>query len=175
MNAQIRSAFVVAVVFLVVVYSFAAPLVGDPAGLRELIRGLRRGEELQQFQRITTRHFKAKEHVVREVIAQRCSLSKALARLQELDYEWIEELERDWPDSAIGISEGLQQKWSDTDHYYRSITALAEELLGSRSDEAAAVLRRLGKEYQRLQASRQPSSIASSKHRENIPIERRRR
>jgi hypothetical protein len=160
MNTPIRPALVVAVVFLMTVCIFGLRLACDPAGLWEIFQEDRRREKLQQFERGLSRRVEAKERVVREVIAQGCSLSETLTQLQELDREWLQEADREWPDAAIGVSEDYRRVWTDADYYYWYITWLAAKFLEDRPEEAAAVLRRLEKDYQQLQAGRQTPSTA---------------
>ena len=91
------------------------------------------------------------------MIAQRCSLREALARFQELDREF----DRDWPDSFSKQSEIRARKWpSEVERHYQYIIAVVEDLLCGRPEEAAAVLRRLDKDYQQLQTNAQTPSTA---------------
>src|SRR5262249_47631748 len=105
----------------------------------------------------------SKEQVVRDVIAQRCSLKEALARFQELDRE----LDRVQPASFPKVSEIRAQKWpSELEGRYQSIITRVEDLLRGRPEEAAAVLRRLDKDYQQLQAGTQTPSTAPTERTE---------
>jgi hypothetical protein len=160
MNASLRPALVLVVAVPLAVCVFVSRFACDSTDLRELVRGLRRGEELEDFRQAGLRHRVSKEQVVQELIGGRCSLSEALARWQELDHKWIQELERERPELAIGISQMYRLAWSDADYYYRNIIELAAELLRDRPEEAASVLRLLERDYQQLQAERQMPSTA---------------
>ena len=148
MNALIRLAVVVAVVLpLTVLGCFGLRFACNPEELRSLLREARHAEELQQAQQASLRRLEAREQLVREVIAQRCSLKEAVARLQELDGE----LDRKQPDLSPKPAERL----------YRYITLRVKEIyLPAWPEEAAAILRRLEKDYQQLQTSTQTPSTA---------------
>ena len=158
MNALIRLAVAVAVVFpLTVLGCFGLRFACNPEDLRSLLREVRHAEELQQAQQVTLRRGESKEQVVRDVIAQRCSLSEALARLQESDAEF----DRECPASFAKLSEIRARKWpSEVEGHYQFIIAIVESRLDNRPEEAAAVLRRLEKDYQQLQTSTQTPSTA---------------
>ena len=153
MNALIRPAFVVAVVLpLTVLGCFGLRFACNPEALRSLLREVRYREELQQAQQATLRRVESKEQVVRDVIAQRCSLKEALTRFQELDAEF----DRDWPDAFSKQSEIRAWRWaSEVERHYQYILARVEDHLRDRPEETAAVLRRLEKDYQQLQAAKQ--------------------
>jgi hypothetical protein len=155
MNALIRPALLVAVVFLLAVCIFGLRFACDPADLRVLIRGVRRGQELGRLQYAANRHLESKYQyqLVRELIAQRCSLSEALGRLQELDREWLQELERDLPDCTREMRKVLTQMFSDPEYYHVLITKMVESFLDDRPEEKEAVLYRLEKDYQQFRAS----------------------
>jgi hypothetical protein len=159
MNTLIRSVTVVTVAVLLAVCVFGLCFAFDPTEWQKYIRAIRQREQLQQFQRAMSRHVEAKEHVLREVIAQRCSLGRGIARWQELDREWLQEVEREWPDAAIGFRLMRRQAWTDPAHYFHCFTRRATEQLRDRPEEAAAVLRRLEEEYEQLRAGRQAPSV----------------
>jgi hypothetical protein len=158
MNALLRLAVVVAVVFpLTVLGCFGLRLACNPEELRRLRQEVRHAEELQLAQQAALRRFEARIQVVREVIAQRCSLREALARFRELDGE----LDRVWPDSLPKLSEIRARQWpSEAEGYYQYILTIVKSLLDDRPEEAAAVLRRLEKDYQQLQTNTQTPSTA---------------
>jgi hypothetical protein len=164
MNTTNRAILVVALAVLLAACVGGLSLVYDPDDLRDLIRSARRDEELEQLRRASARHIEAKEKAVKELIFQRCSLRETLVRWQELDREWLQEVERDWPGLVPGILEG--HRWnrrdrSEVDFYYECITWRAKGLLLDRPEEAAAVLCRLEKEYQQLRTCQQTSSAIS--------------
>jgi hypothetical protein len=155
MNALIHLAVVTVVLPLAVLCCFGFRFACSPVG--RLLNEANRREELQQGQQATLHRFESKEQVVRDVIAQRCSLREALARFQELDREF----DCDWPASFPKQSEMRARKWpSEVEGHYQYIIAIVQGLLDDRPDEAAAVLRRLEKDYQQLQAGTQTPSTA---------------
>src|SRR5262245_55697009 len=158
MNALLRLAVVVTVMLpLAVLGCFGLRIACNPEALRILLREARLREELQQGQQATLRRVESKEQVVRDVIAQRCSLKEALARFQELDREF----DREWPDSCSKQSEIRAWRWpSEVERQYRNIIATVNDLRRDRPEEAATVLRRLEKDYQQLQTSTQTLSTA---------------
>jgi hypothetical protein len=86
MNALIRLAVVVTVLLpLAVLCCFGFRFACHPVG--KLLHEDSRAEELKQGEQAILRRFESKEQVVRDVIAQRCSLSEALARFQELELD----------------------------------------------------------------------------------------
>jgi hypothetical protein len=156
MNALIRLAVVVTIVLpLAVLGCFGFRFACHPVG--RLLHEASHAEELQQAQQAALRRFESKEQVVRDVIAQRRSLKDALARLQELDRE----LDREWPDSFPKLSEIRARKWpSEVERHYQYIIGVVEDFLRGWPVEAAAVLRRLEKDYQQLQTNPQTPSSA---------------
>ena len=145
-NALIRLAVVVAVVLpLTVLGCFGLRFACNPEALRSLLHEASRHEALQQLHQATLRRVEAKEQVGRDVIAQRCSLKDALARLQES----YREFDRECPASFPKLSEIHAQKWpSEVEGHYQYIIRIVQSLLDDRPEEAAAVLRRLEKNYQ---------------------------
>jgi hypothetical protein len=147
MNTTIRPALVVAFAVLLGACVSGLYFVYDPDDLRVLIRSVRRGEELDQLRRAASRRLESKEQAVQELISQRCTLREALARLQELDREWLQELERDWPDCTREMRKYLSQIWSDPEYHYGQIADMVKDLLSDRPQDKATVLRRLEKDY----------------------------
>jgi hypothetical protein len=170
MNALIRLATAVGMVCLLAVCIFGLRFACDPADLRQLIRGVRRGQELGRLRYAANRHLESKYQyqLVRELIAQGCSLSEALARLEELDREWLQELERDWPDCTREMREFLTQVYSDPEHYHGLITNMVEGFLDDRPEEKEAALYRLKKDYQQLRASRQAPVTAQKNEQSGV-------
>ena len=156
MNALIRPAVVVAVVLpLAVLCCFGFRFACHPVGWLLHEASLR--EAWQQLHQAALRRVESKEQVVRDVIAQRCSLSEALARLQESDAEY----DRERPASFPKLSEIRAREWpSEVERHYQYIIAGVKSLLRGRPEEAAAVLRRLEKDYQQLQTNTQRPSTA---------------
>ena len=98
MNALIRLAVVVTIVLpLTLLGCFGLRFACNPEALRSLLREAQQREELQQAQQVTLRRVESKEQVVRDVIAQQCSLREALARFQELDTEFDRERPASFP------------------------------------------------------------------------------
>src|SRR5262245_56940484 len=160
MNALIRLTVVVAVVLpLAVLCCFGFRFACRPVGtlLHEASRSEALQQAEQQAEQPALRRVESKYQVVRDVIAQRCSLREALARFQEVD----DELDREWPDSLPKLSEIRARQWSsDVERHYQYITRIVKDLLRNRPEEAAAVLRRMEKDYQQLQTNTQTTSTA---------------
>jgi hypothetical protein len=156
MNALIRLAVVVTVVLpLAVLCCFGFRFACHPVGW--LLHEASLGEVLEKTHQAALRRVESKEQVVRDVIALRCSLKEALARLQESDREF----DRECPDSFAKLSEIHAGKWpSEVERHYQYIIAGVEDLLRGRPEEAAAVLRRLDKYYHQLQTNTQTPSTA---------------
>src|SRR5262249_41053486 len=86
LNDLIRLAGVVPILLpWAVLCCFGLRFACHPVG--KLLHEASRGEALDQSQQAVIPLVLSKEQVVRDVIAQRCSLKEALARLQELDRE----------------------------------------------------------------------------------------
>jgi hypothetical protein len=158
MNALIRLAVVVTVALpLTVLGCFGLRFAFNREELRSLLREVRLREELQQVQRATLHRGESKHQVVRDVIAQRCSLKEALARLEESDREY----DCECPASFPKLSEIHARKWrSGVEGHYQYIIAMVQGLLDDQPEEAAAVLRRLEKDYLQFQTSTQTPSTA---------------
>jgi Flp pilus assembly protein TadB len=141
MNALIRTTVVALVVGLLTLSVFALRMLYPPNEAQED----RRGEELQRLQRATLHRQEARRQAVQEWIARHRSLAETMERFQELDH--------DWPDySEARLREKLPE--SDVERHYRLILSYMRAELQGRSEELAAVLRRLENEYQQLQAGR---------------------
>src|SRR5262249_51157970 len=129
----------------------------NPEELRSLLRIAWLREELKQAEQATLRRGESKEQVVRDAIAQRCRLSEALVRLQELDAEF----DREWPASFHRVADiRARNRSSEVEGHYQYIIGIVEDLLRDRPEEAAAVLCRLEKDYQQLQTNTQTTSTA---------------
>ncbi len=154
MNALLRLAVTVLVLAFLAVCVLGLRFAYDPAGLvglREIMQGASRGEELQRLERATFRREEARRQVVQELLARRCGLGEALAAFRELDHEW--------PDCVTPSAKVLKLAWaSEEERQYRLITYMVQDLLGERLEELAAVLRRLEEDYGQLRAGRPPPS-----------------
>jgi lipopolysaccharide biosynthesis regulator YciM len=122
-----------------------------------LLNEASRSEALDKTQQAIVPLLESKEQVVHDVIAQRCSLKEALTRLQEVD----DEVDLVWSASFSKLSEIRARIWpSEVEGHYQYTITTVKGLLRDRPDEAAAVLRRLAKDYQQLQTSTQtPSTV----------------
>ena len=152
MNALLRPAVVVVLVAPLPVCLLGLRFACGLADLGELVREAGHSEELEWMQRATFRRMESKRQVVQEVIAERCSLSEALA--------WFRELEGECPEYAAVVAKRCGPQGPDAERQYRNSTALVRDLLGERPEEAATVLRRLEEDYRRLQAGRQATATA---------------
>jgi hypothetical protein len=155
MNAVLRSAIVVLVVVLLTVCVSGLRFGCNSTDLRQIIREAYLNEDLEQSRGAIFRRIDAREQTVRELIAQRCRLSQALTRFQELDGEW--------PEHFAELSRRHGRTWSDAEKNYQYIVALVKSLLQDQPEEAAAILRRLEKDYQQLGAGRQEPSAMPTK------------
>jgi hypothetical protein len=158
MNAVLRQAIVV-----LVVIPFAVSLLGlrfacTWTDLAKIVQAALRDEELEQSRRPTYHRIDARKETVRDLIAQRCSLSQALAHFGELDGEH--------PEVLMELSRKRSGYGSDTEWNYQYIVVLVKDLLENHPDEAAIVLRRLEKEYQQLRADRNRPSAMPAKRSE---------
>ncbi len=152
MNALIRPILVAGVVMPLAICVFGLRFACNSTELRRIMREVHRNDELEQSRGTTFHRLDVREETVRELIAQRCSLSQALARFQRLDDEW--------PDHLRELSRTHGRKWSDAERNYQYILALAKEFLTHRPEEATGVLCRLEEGYQELRADRnRPSAM----------------
>jgi septal ring factor EnvC (AmiA/AmiB activator) len=140
MNALLRTAVVALAVGLLTLGVFGLRFAWSPS---DILREIRRGEEIQGLRRITDRRTEARQKAVQEYIAQRRTLAETMQRFQESDHEWP------YYDAV------LWKCSSDDEKHYRQLIGHVEGALEGRPEELAAVLRRLEKDYQQLQASRE--------------------
>jgi hypothetical protein len=151
MTAMIRPVLVASFVGLLAAGLFALRFACSPADFREL----RRSEELEQRQRATARRIEARQQVVQELIAQRRTLAEAIAHFQEVD--------RDWPDYTAELPQRFGWEWVGEEKAYRYILSTVQDLLHDRPEESAAVIGRLDKEYQQLQAGKRAPSVTTER------------
>jgi hypothetical protein len=153
MNGPLRLAVVVTTVAPLAACLLGLRFACGPANFGELMRQARHAEELQELQRATFRRLDSRRRVMQELIDRRCSLVEAL--------RWFGELDHEWPDYTTPSSKVLRQVGlSDEERRYRHITAMVQDLLGERPEEAAAALRRLEEDYRQLRAGRQGPGTA---------------
>ncbi|HEY7308918.1 MAG TPA: hypothetical protein VH643_06065 [Gemmataceae bacterium] len=148
MNSQLRPAIVAVALGLLAVCVFGLRLACTPADLS----ALHRNEELEQLREATFHRVGARQRMVRELIDRRRSLAQALERFEELD--------RDWPDFSPQAAEERAGR-SEDEWAYQHILVIVRESLRDRPEEAAAVLRRLEKDYRQLQADGQTPSTGA--------------
>jgi hypothetical protein len=150
MIALIRPVIVGCFIAVLATCLFALRFACSPA---DALDASRRREELQRLERATFRREEARLQVVRELIAQRCTLAEVIEQFQEWDHEWP-----DYSSSArLTIAEEKRR--------YQQIIGYIEEVLHDRPEELAAVLRWLNKESPRLQAGKpmpQPGKAPAS-------------
>jgi hypothetical protein len=154
MNASIRYVFAFAIAIPLVVWLVGLRLGLDLLDVGQSLRAARRLQELNQFLNGSIRHQAEQRVLAKEVISQRCSLQEALEQMHERNREWLREMEDRWPDLSRDVAMTCRREWSKPDWYYQRLTAEIENLFLSRPEEATPFLRRLDKEYQRLQAEK---------------------
>jgi|SRR5579884_424914 len=158
MNAVFRQAIVVSVATLFAVSLLGVRFACTWTDLAKIVQAALRDEELEQSRRPTYHRIDARKETVRELIAQRCSLSQALAHFGELDGEH--------PDVLMELSRKRSEYGSDRERNYQYIVEIAKDLLEDQHEEGVVVLRRLEKEYQQLRAGRNMPSAMPTKRSE---------
>ena len=153
MNSQFRPAIVAVALGLLAVGVLGLRLACTSADLS----AVHRNEELEQLREATFSRVEVRQRVVRQVIDRRRTLAEALERFQELD--------REWPDFSGQASEARAGRTED-EWAYQHILVIVEESLRERPEKAAAVLRRLEKEYRQLHADRQTPSTGATERTE---------
>jgi hypothetical protein len=152
MNAMLRPVLVGSVLGLLAVSLVGLRFACSRVDFQEVCRS----EDLEQRQRATARRLEAMQQVVQELIAQRRTLAEAIARFQEVDHEW--------PEYTAKLQKRFGREWSGEEKAYRFILSTVQDLLRDRPEEAAAVIGRLEKEYQQLQAGkRTPSTVKTER------------
>ena len=158
MNAVLRQAIVVSVAILFAVSLLGLRFACTWTDLGKIVQAALRDQELEQSRGPTYHRIDARKETVRELIAQRCSMSQALAHFGELDSEH--------PDVLMELSRKRSGYGSDTERNYQYIVELVEDLLKDQLEETVVVLRRLEKEYQQLRAGRNNPSAQPTKRSE---------
>lgn len=160
MNNLMRTGVCILVPGLLTAGVFTLSFACSPGDWLEIIR---RSEELDRVERATLRCEEAKWHLAQAYIAQRCTLAQAMQRWQQLE----QELGKEWPVYSDILRHPLQM--SDEERHYRGILADVEAVLRGQPEKLAAVLRRLDKDYQQLQAGRAvPSTTGTGERGRNL-------
>jgi hypothetical protein len=100
-------------------------------------------QELRQLERATSYRMQARQKLVREWMARRCTLAELWTQFQELDH--------DWPDYSAWTTKELTERGRK----YEQTLDIVEVVLRGQTEELAAVISRLEKEYRHLGASGQ--------------------
>jgi hypothetical protein len=163
MNAPIRSLFVLAVLV-----PLAVAVVGLRWGLNALdlgqaLRDARRLQELNQFLKGSIRHQEERKVLAEEVVAQRCSLQEALDQIQEMNREWLQEMEDRWPDLSRDLVAQYRRDWLEPNWCYWRLTQEIKCQLCDWPEQADAVLRRLDEEHQQIQGGNQTPSPSETR------------
>jgi hypothetical protein len=104
-----------------------------------------RSKQLDDGLRVVRSHQRAKQEVVRDLIAQRRTLPDAIAQFLLLSREWF--------DNNKSVKPFPTQE-SEEERAYQEIVTLVPYVLRGQPEEAAVVLSRLEKEQDKLQAGR---------------------
>jgi hypothetical protein len=151
MNAMMRTVIVGCFVGLLAVAVFCLRFVCT-IDFREDIRSA----ELAEMRRASDARLEARDHVVRDLIAQRYTLVEAIEQFLELDRHWPELLSKARADQ------------SQEERIYEHIRLRVQDVLHDRSEQASIVLPRLEQEYEKFRTNGQTPSTA-----EKDPTEQR--
>jgi len=122
------------------------PAPRDPSRRDSMAETLTRSEQLKRLHEASFRRVEARWQIAKEVITRQRSLAEAMEQFRELD--------RQWPDLRSRIKKP-EDLWMTEDEWDgRAVIEQVRQVLANRSDEAAAVARRLKKELQQLLADR---------------------
>jgi hypothetical protein len=111
-----------------------------------------RGAKLAEMWRDTSTRLDARDQVVRDLIAQRCTLAEAIEQFVELNPPW--------PDLLPQVPSGQ----SPQEKSYQYIRFMVEDALQDHPEQASIVLHRLEREYEQFRAERQtPGTIAKNR------------
>ena len=145
MNAPLRTIVVALVVGLLTLGVFGLRLLCFSWEFPES----HHNEKFLRLKQATDRRMEARQRAAQEYVAQRCTLAETMRRFQELDHEWPDYVTPNrgsWP--------------SDEKRHYRVLLTCVEGILQGQPEEWAAVLGRLEKDYQQLQAGGRTPSTA---------------
>jgi hypothetical protein len=143
MNAMMRTVIVGCFVGLLAVAVFCLRF-ACTIDFREDIRSV----ELAEMRRASESRLEARDHVVRDLIAQRYTLGEAIEQFLELD--------RQWPELLSKARAGRSQE----ERVYQHIRWKVEDALRDRPEQASIVLRRLEQEYEKFRTESQTASPA---------------
>jgi hypothetical protein len=143
MNAMMRTVIVGCFVGLLAVAVFCLRF-SCTIDFREDIRSA----ELAEMRRASESRLEARDHVVRDLIAQRYTLGEAIEQFLELDRQWPELLPK------------VQAVRSQEERVYQHIRWRVEDALRDRPEQASIVLRRLEQEYEKFRTESQTPSPA---------------
>jgi hypothetical protein len=158
MNAPIRTAVVALVVGLLTLGVFGLRFACSPGDYERFLQESRRQEELRDLKQAISRREEAIRQATHDYIAERCTLAESIQRLRQLEQEWLPSADHNLVRETSGMS--------DEKRHYELIMNYVRSILRGRSEELATVVRRLEKDYQRLQAGRQTPSTAATKRAE---------
>jgi hypothetical protein len=144
MNAMMRLVIVGGFMGLLAVGVFSLRFACTPADLREDIRST----QLAEMRRASDARLEARDQVVRDLIAQRCTLAEAIEQFLELD--------RQWPDLISKVPAGR----SHEERIYEHIRLRVKDVLRDHPEQASIVLCRLEQEYEKLRTERPTPSAA---------------
>jgi hypothetical protein len=143
MSAMLRSGIVGFFVGFLAFGLYGLCMAFTPMDIREADRSA----ELEQMRRATFGRIEARNQVVHELIAERCTLPEAIAEYLQLD--------RHWPDYPTEIAKERADR-SQEENAYRYIRVKVQVVLRDHPDQAALVLRRLEQEHEKLRTRTEP-------------------
>jgi hypothetical protein len=107
-----------------------------------------RGAKLAEMQQATSARLEARSQVVRELIAQRCTLAEVIEQFLKLDPPWP------YLFPKVPAGQSPQEK------SYQYICFMVEDQLRDHPEQASIVLCRLEREYEKLRTDRRAPSAA---------------
>ncbi len=139
MSASMRPVIIGCSMGLLAVGVFSLRFACTAPDFREEIRGA----ELAEIRRDALTRLEARDQVVRELIAQRCTLAKAIEQFMKLD-----------PPRPDLLPE-VPAEQSPQEKSYQYIRFMVEDTLHDHPEQASIVLRWLEQEYEKYRAERQ--------------------